>query len=84
MNVGLCIIIRNINVFLLLLILIPEIAFGQETGSQSDKDLLKESQNPVADLISFPIQSDTFFGLGPFDRTQQVFQLKFLFPKNKN
>ena len=56
------------------------LAYGQETETQSDEELIKESQNPIANLISLPIESDTFFGIGPFDRTQRVFQLQPVLP----
>jgi hypothetical protein len=79
---------KNFKTIILILFIVqffPSILIGQETSTQSDKELLKESQNPIANLISFPIQSDTFFGIGPFDRTQQVFQLQPVLPfKLKN
>jgi len=35
-------------------------------------DLQKEVQNPVASLISVPLQNNMNFGIGPLDRTQNV------------
>jgi len=74
---------KQLKVFTLILfifLLVPTILLSQEAGTLSDKELLKESQNPIANLITLPIQSDTSFGIGPFDRTQQLFQLQPVFP----
>jgi hypothetical protein len=48
-----------------------------ETG-----DLQKATQNPVAGLISVPIQSNTNFGIGPFDRNQGVLNIQPVVPVN--
>ena len=71
---------RAVVLILLIAHFLKPFAFSQETETQSDQELIKESQNPIASLISLPIQSDTFFGIGPFDRTQQVFQLQPVLP----
>ena len=41
----------------------------EEKGTQ---DLQKATQNPVASLISVPLQNNTNFDIGPLDRTQNV------------
>lgn len=38
----------------------------------ADENAGKQSQNPIADLASLPIQSNWSFGIGPDDRTQFV------------
>lgn len=43
-------------------------AVAAEPGGNADAELAKQSQNPVADLISIPIQSNTNFGLEPNHR----------------
>jgi hypothetical protein len=48
-----------------------------ETG-----DLQKAVQNPVAGLISFPIQSNTNFGIGPFGRSQGILNIQPVIPVN--
>jgi hypothetical protein len=48
-----------------------------ETG-----DLQKAVQNPVAGLISVPIQSNTNFGIGPFGRNQGVLNIQPVIPLN--
>jgi hypothetical protein len=44
---------------------------GSEQESQTEK-LAKETQNPVANLISVPFQNNFNFGIGPNDATQWV------------
>ncbi|MGD0543820.1 MAG: neuromedin U [Candidatus Acidiferrales bacterium] len=44
------------------------------------EELRKESQNPVASLISVPIQENFNFGIGPSDRTQNVLNIQPVVP----
>lgn len=46
----------------------------------SDEDLLKASQNPVADLVSLPIQFIGDFRVGPYDRTESAISLQPVIP----
>jgi hypothetical protein len=42
-----------------------------EATSESDTErLAKETQNPIANLISVPFQNNSNFGIGPSDATQ--------------
>ena len=43
-------------------------------------ELRKESQNPIASLISVPIQDNFNFGIGPADRTQNVLNIQPVIP----
>ena len=43
-------------------------------------DLAKATQNPVASLISVPVQNNSNFGIGPFDRTQNVLYIQPVIP----
>jgi len=43
-------------------------------------DLAKAVQNPVASLISVPIQNSSNFGIGPNDRTQDVLNIQPVIP----
>ena len=42
--------------------------------------LQKATQNPVANLISVPIQNNSNFGIGPYDRTQNVLNIQPVIP----
>ncbi len=47
---------------------------------QDDQELGKQAQNPLASLISLPVQNNTNFGLGPNDRTQNVANVQPIIP----
>jgi len=47
---------------------------------EHSEDLQKQSQNPIADLVSVPFQSNTNFNTGPFNRTQEVFNIQPVVP----
>jgi hypothetical protein len=54
-----------------------------EKTSADDKataDLQKSVQNPVASLISIPLQNNTNLGIGPFDRNQNVLNIQPVIP----
>ena len=42
------------------------------------------SQNPIADLVSVPFQSNTNFNAGPFNRTQEVLNIQPVVPLHLN
>lgn len=52
---------------------------GPAAGGSS-QDLQKASQNPVASMISVPIQNNSNFGIGPYDRTQNVLNIQPVIP----
>jgi len=54
---------------------VPDAGEPSPTGGSAEpsEDLQKASQNPIADLVSVPFQSNTNFNAGPFNRTQEVF-----------
>ena len=82
--------LKLITVFLFCLFtLIP--GFSQEKESEQDEtdliedfegeaDLAQAAQNPVGDLISVPLQNNTNFGFGPYDRTQNVLNIQPVLP----
>jgi len=47
---------------------------------QDKDDLAKKSQNPVANMISLPLQNNTSFNIGPYDRTQNVLNIQPVYP----
>ena len=44
------------------------------------ENLAKQSQNPIADLVSVPFQSNTNFNAGPFNRAQEVLNIQPVVP----
>ena len=53
---------------------------GQKGTASASSDLQKATQNPVASLISVPLQNNTNFSIGPFDRTQNVLNIQPVVP----
>jgi hypothetical protein len=54
---------------------------GQTAATEpSAEDLQKATQNPVASLISVPIQNNSNFGIGPFNRVQNVLNVQPVVP----
>jgi hypothetical protein len=49
-------------------------------AATSSEELRKQSQNPVASLISVPIQENFNFNIGPADRTQNVLNIQPVIP----
>ena len=50
------------------------------TFSQNEADLAKAAQNPVANMYSFPFQNNTIYGVGPYERTQNVLNIQPVIP----
>jgi hypothetical protein len=60
-------------------VLIATPAFAQESRSKAE-ELSIEAANPLANLISLPFQNNTNFGLGPYDRTNNVLNIQPVVP----
>ena len=69
------------------------VCLGQETKpsetqpsqeSTSEGELAKKTQNPVADLISVPIQNNFNFNVGPDNQTQTVINIQPVVPISLN
>jgi len=50
------------------------------TEAERTAALAKAAQNPVANMISFPIQNNTNFGIGPYSRDQNVLNFQPVIP----
>jgi hypothetical protein len=57
----------------------PETSQNPPSEDQT-KDLTKAVQNPVASLISVPLQNNTNFDIGPNNRTQDVLNIQPVIP----
>ena len=55
-----------------LLLVVLSLLFAGATFSQSEGDLAKATQNPLAAMYSLPFQNNTTFGNEPFNRPQNV------------
>ena len=54
---------------------------GNSIAQAADEDQLrKAAQNPIADLISLPLQNNTLFGVGPNDDTVNVLNIQPVIP----
>jgi hypothetical protein len=58
-----------------------EAAAGQPEGEDADQgDLAKAVQNPVADLISVPLQNNTAYNVGPNERASDSLNIQPVIP----
>lgn len=51
-----------------------------KVGADEEADLARAVQNPVADMISLPLQNNTNFNFGPLDKTQNVLNIQPVVP----
>ena len=62
---------------------LPNLALA-EPDAATKQALAKASQNPVADLISLPLQDNVYFGVGPADQKQNVLNIQPVYPIELN
>ena len=60
-------------------LLVSPVAYGQ-----SESDLAKQAQNPIANMISLPFQNNTNFNVGPLERTQNITNIQPVYPVSVN
>jgi hypothetical protein len=58
----------------------PQAAPASAPAADDANALAKATQNPVASLISVPIQNNTNFAVGPYNRTQDVLNVQPVIP----
>ena len=80
---------RDFSTLLLVILVVAEMSFAQTKPATPDNtkpaadetaDLAKAAQNPIASLISVPLQNNTGFGVGQYDRTQNVLNIQPVIP----
>jgi hypothetical protein len=67
---------RFIASIVVICVLYSDLVFSQE----STEELAKAAQNPIANMMSFPFQNNTNFGMGPYNRTQNVTNIQPVLP----
>src|SRR5689334_13976059 len=73
---------KPIYILLVLFLGLP-CAFAQQAQKGDDDDtgsLVKQTQNPVASLISVPFQNNLNYPIGPFTRYQDVLNIQPVIP----
>ena len=68
--------------FISLLLLVAGTAFATAALAEDDstEELAKKAQNPIADMISLPFQSNTNFGVGPYQAPQEILNIQPVIP----
>jgi hypothetical protein len=70
---------RSAVVALIFLIALWATAYGQ-SGQSDIEALSQKAANPIANLISLPLQNNTDFGLGAYDRASNVLNIQPVVP----
>lgn len=72
----------HVDVKLTRIVLAMLIVASVTTARAQDEQagLAKEAANPIANLMSFPFQNNTEFGLGPYDRSANVLNIQPVIP----
>jgi len=69
---------KNLHIILSIFVLACSLSYAQ---GESDEDLRKAAQNPIANIMSFPFQNNTNFEMGPdSNRTQNVLNIQPVLP----
>ena len=73
---------KSFSAFLCLLLLLALSVPAR--ASESDEELAKKTQNPIASLVSVPLQSNWDFGIGPADATKYTLNIQPVIPVSIN
>lgn len=67
-------------IWTVILFVIMSLTMLPAVRAEETKDLAKQAQNPVADLISLPFQNNTNFNVGPGEDTQNILNIQPVVP----
>ena len=70
---------RTLTLGLAVLFISSSLLRAQETGERKE-ELAQTAANPIADLVSLPLQFNNDFGLGPYDRSASVLNVQPVVP----
>ena len=70
---------RTLALGLAVLFVSSSLLRAQETGDRKE-ELAQTAANPIADLVSLPLQFNNDFGLGPYDRSASVLNVQPVVP----
>jgi len=71
---------RHAGTWLAAILLSSVVSPGARAEEESDADLAKAAQNPLANMVSLPFQNNTNFDTGPNNRTQNVLNIQPVIP----
>ena len=77
---------KSISILIVFVLLFSINAIAQKEDPKPVEDfegeasLAQAAQNPIASMISVPLQNNTNFGFGPYDRTQNVLNIQPVIP----
>jgi hypothetical protein len=73
---------RTTKALTLTAVAVLTLSMATRAQDQSAAALAKKAQNPIANMISVPLQNNTNFGIGLFDRTQNVLNIQPVLPSS--
>jgi len=77
---------KSISILIVFVLLFSVNAIAQDDEThliedfEGEASLAQAAQNPIASMISLPLQNNTNFGFGEFDRTQNVLNIQPVIP----
>ena len=61
-------------------VIIATTMLAQDARADETTELAQAAQNPIANMISLPLQNKTLFGIGPDDDTQNILNIQPVVP----
>jgi hypothetical protein len=77
-------ILRRFHALFIVIFILVCFVFVNATFAQNESDLAKKTQNPVADLISLPLQNNINFNVGSENKTQNILNIQPVIPMQLN